>query len=69
METICWDQKSLRALRKSKNINTVDRWENSKLYAKYQMDDKVGPSIELGQEAKFKNDLGELNKLYKQSKI
>lgn len=44
METICWDQKSLRALRKSNTINIVDRWENNKLYTEYQMDDKVGAS-------------------------
>lgn len=38
----------------------MDRRENNKLYAEYQMDDKVRASIETGQEIiKFQNDLGD----------
>lgn len=42
------DQKSLRGLRKSNNINMVDRWKNDKLYTEYQVDDKEGAPIEWG---------------------
>lgn len=48
MGTTCWDQKSLRGLRKSNNVNMAGRWENNKFSPEYHVDDRVEAPPEWG---------------------
>lgn len=57
IETICWDQKSHRALRKRNDTNIGGRWENDKFKAVYQAEDEVGAGNN-----KVSEWLGQLNK-------